>query len=115
MCDNNTVLECLNHLMFGDFANHPVAAGSVLFLHNTDTKELHGVFECVEAGQSLDKQLWNGRFQHQARVKRMKQAGFGTVHDDDFARLLPGNGKGHQFEKLLNGNEVGKLIKLFSK
>jgi len=75
LCSNSTERDCLEKNLFGSPAGNferieKITSTTALFLYRVDRPVLHGVW--IAEGKpkmDLDKELWNGRFPAQVRVK----------------------------------------------
>jgi len=77
LCNNRTEKECLDKLLFGSPENHfetmkSITENTALFLYRVERESpvLHGVFMADgKPEMNIDKDVWNGRFPAQVRVK----------------------------------------------
>jgi len=119
-CSADTLQECMNRCLFGtnerDWADVQRFRGdTAVFLYDTTTRTLHGVFHPVEVGFKLEALAWGGRFPAQARVG-VTYAAPPLSHEEFIGCLKHGQGgsggrKGF-FTPKLDPNEVSRLIKV---
>jgi len=77
LCNNRTEKECLDKMLFGSPENQfeamkSITVNTALFLYRVERESpvLHGVFVADgKPAMNIDKDVWNGRFPAQVRVK----------------------------------------------
>merc|ERR1719397_1788410 len=108
LCNNRTEKECLDKMIFGSPENHfeamkTITANTALFLYRVgESPVLHGVFVSDgEPAMNIDKDVWNGRFPAQVRVKEFHR----------FPTALPG----HVLRKVFKSKRLFQSSALLSR
>lgn len=94
-CNKETMCECIDRQMFGDTGCHQslvesrvIAGVTKLFLFNTDSKLLYGVYLAVGPPGHLEPTAWNSgtrKFSAQVRVKELEKM---CLRPADYSSIL---------------------------
>eukprot|EP01084_Bolivina_argentea_P034218 63332_1 len=120
LCNNQTHRECMQHKLFGAKMNRPpkydrnlknvqtLPPKSALFLFNTKSRQLYGLYESVDRGnENIIASAWHYQFPAQIRFRSVYP--FEPIHHDQFKHVFPD----FVSFRRLNKKQIQQLINAF--